>query len=264
MKLSLTILIVLLCCLCVPFVHASFPPPEANFISDTTNGCIYETITFTDTSYEDTGGVTWFWLFGDSQDSHLQNPTHYYDTPGTYTVSLEITDFWGTDTETKINYITVRDCYTADFSANKTCDIGSPRVVNLNGTCSSPLGKTSWEISPNESWSYWDGTGWHTDFDGVWNGDATGDLNATVNFTSYGAYTITHVCNYAPPIGLHSETKTDYILIGVNGTYCSSGGICSVYVGDEDTQVLCMIAIGLAALASGLCVIAMHRKKITI
>ena len=32
--------------------------------------------------------VAWTWDFGDGQISHLQNPTHQYTNPGTYTVSL--------------------------------------------------------------------------------------------------------------------------------------------------------------------------------
>jgi len=63
-------------------------PPVANF---TTNGpyCAGNTISFTDNS---TAGVTtWNWDFGDgSPVSNLQNPTHNYTTPGTYTVTLTV------------------------------------------------------------------------------------------------------------------------------------------------------------------------------
>lgn len=32
--------------------------------------------------------VQWNWDFGDSDDSHMQNPTHVYNTPGDYTITL--------------------------------------------------------------------------------------------------------------------------------------------------------------------------------
>ncbi|HOS82928.1 MAG TPA: PKD domain-containing protein [Methanolinea sp.] len=46
-------------------------------------------VSFTDLS---TGNPTsWSWNFGDGTTSTLQNPTHTYTTPGTYTVALRIT-----------------------------------------------------------------------------------------------------------------------------------------------------------------------------
>lgn len=52
--------------------------------SPTTNELVF----FSDQS---TGGVTgWFWTFGDGDATPLQNPTHRYARPGTYTVTLTI------------------------------------------------------------------------------------------------------------------------------------------------------------------------------
>ena len=216
-------------CIVAPAL-AAFPPPVADFRANETDICVFDYVQFTDESTY-YGSPTWQWEVTDpltttTWGSFDENPVHQFDTVGTYNVFLIVQDAWGTGNELKTGYIVVRDCYTADFWANKTCDIGAPRVVSLNGTCSSPLGKTVWHIDPNESFSYWDGTNWIDDLDGVWTGDDSGDLNATVNFTGFGAYTITHSCQYAPPVGAYTETKTDYILIGVNGTYCS-GGSCS-------------------------------------
>jgi hypothetical protein len=210
----------------IVLVSASFPPPTANFISDTTSVCPYEVITFTDTSTYSSGtgtGTAWWWLFGDSQDSHAENPTHYYDTPGVYTVQFRATDFWGEGWENKTRYITVRDCYTADFSSNSTCSIGKPKVINLTSTCEVPLGKSGWTISPFPGWTYWNGTDWVEDNDGTFTSDLSGTLNPQINFTSYGSYTITQGCNFGATVGTISTTKFDYIKVGVNGTYCGTG-----------------------------------------
>lgn len=236
----------------VSVASAAFPPPAADFTASNLSVCPYDVIQFTDTSVY-YGAPTWWWLFGDSQDAHDENPTHYYDTPGVYTVQLWVHDAWGEDWENKTAYITVRDCYGADFVANLTCSIGKPRFVLFNETGTPCIidgdpGKSSWVINPNESWSYWDGTDWHTDFDGIFDGDDTHDNNAIINFTSYGAYTITHRCNFGPPIGIGETIKTDYVIIGVNGTYCdqcafrSNSGMCKTCSSGIEYLILGAIA----------------------
>ncbi|HEY6160048.1 MAG TPA: PKD domain-containing protein, partial [Bacteroidia bacterium] len=46
---------------------------------------------FTDNSTISSGSLTWGWAFGDSTFSNLQNPTHTYDSAGTYVVVLTAT-----------------------------------------------------------------------------------------------------------------------------------------------------------------------------
>ncbi|HXB10824.1 MAG TPA: PKD domain-containing protein, partial [Bacteroidia bacterium] len=47
---------------------------------------------FTDASVVSPGGIkSWNWVFGDSTTSGLQDPTHTYPAPGTYTVTLVVT-----------------------------------------------------------------------------------------------------------------------------------------------------------------------------
>ena len=47
------------------------------------------------------------WNFGDENASTEQNPIHGYPLPGTYTVRLTVGKGTQTDTETKVDYITV-------------------------------------------------------------------------------------------------------------------------------------------------------------
>jgi len=53
------------------------------------------TIRFNDTSLGD--GLTYFWDFGDGGSSSDKNPTHTFENPGTYSVSLTVTNENGSD-----------------------------------------------------------------------------------------------------------------------------------------------------------------------
>ncbi|MFN8395263.1 MAG: PKD domain-containing protein [Bacteroidia bacterium] len=79
--------------------------PVANFTAAPTFGCGPLTVNFTDLS---TGATTWNWDFGDGGTSNAQNPTHTYQNPGTYTVTLTIGDNNGcTDVVVQTNLVTV-------------------------------------------------------------------------------------------------------------------------------------------------------------
>lgn len=74
------------------------PPPTVILTSDTNSICAPGSIQFFDNSI--TGNVTdpitgWLWSFGDGTTSTLQNPTHFYPSAGTYTVTLTVTTFGG-------------------------------------------------------------------------------------------------------------------------------------------------------------------------
>lgn len=52
--------------------------------------------------------VSWQWDFGDGNSSSQQNPTHQYNSPGLYTVTLTVTDARGcTNTITKSNFVRI-------------------------------------------------------------------------------------------------------------------------------------------------------------
>jgi len=62
------------------------------------------TVDFTSTS---TGGIAFSWTFGDGSTSAIENPTHSYATPGTYDVTLVVTNAAGcTDTIIKSVVVT--------------------------------------------------------------------------------------------------------------------------------------------------------------
>ena len=107
-------------------------PPVADFIGNPTSGIVPLTVSFTDLS---TGNPeTWSWDFGDGGTSTVQNPTYEYTAVGTYTVALTVTNAYGSDTETKVDYITVSDVgntmYVYDMVVGRK--IAGP---NNSGTC---------------------------------------------------------------------------------------------------------------------------------
>jgi predicted outer membrane repeat protein len=91
-------------------------PPSANFTVDTLTG--YSLFNFTDLTRHGSGVLDeWYWDFGDGNNSSLQNPAHEY-LSGVYTVALTVTsDDDSTDTEIKVDYITV---YSTDAPASPT------------------------------------------------------------------------------------------------------------------------------------------------
>ncbi len=65
-------------------------------ISVNTPICDGDPVNFIDNSVINVGSITnWTWNFGDGNTSALQNPTHTYANPGTYTVNLTVTSNGG-------------------------------------------------------------------------------------------------------------------------------------------------------------------------
>ena len=84
--------------------------PTAAFTADVTSGTAPLTVQFTDQSTGDEI-TSWAWDFENdgTVDSTDQSPSHIYDTAGTYTVNLTVTNAGGSDSEVKTDYITVSE-----------------------------------------------------------------------------------------------------------------------------------------------------------
>ncbi|MDY6951132.1 MAG: PKD domain-containing protein [Thermodesulfobacteriota bacterium] len=83
------------------------PLPVADFTTSRRRGRVPLTIDFTDRSAG--APSNWSWLFGDGQSSLEASPSHTYDSTGTYTVILEVSNDCGSDTETKAGYVSVTE-----------------------------------------------------------------------------------------------------------------------------------------------------------
>jgi len=80
-------------------------PPVTDFTGTPRVGLPPLQVTFTDISQNTPD--TWSWNFGDGGTSSVQNPTHQFQNPGFYTISLTATNAYGSDAEVKVNYIQV-------------------------------------------------------------------------------------------------------------------------------------------------------------
>ena len=144
--------------------------PAASFISNASSGNVPLTVQFMDSSLN--SPTSWTWLFGDGGFSSLQNPTHTYTTPGTYTVTLIAANSAGSNTATFQGYVTVTKAASVpvvSFVTNITS--GSPplSVQFLDTSTNSP---SSWV------WSFGDG-------------GTSASPNPVHTYTTQGSYTVT-------------------------------------------------------------------------
>lgn len=86
-------------------------PPVADFSASETQITAGNSVTFTDLSTN--MPTSWSWTFegGTPATSTEQNPTVTYSEPGEYTVTLVASNAFGSDTETKTEYISVAAVY---------------------------------------------------------------------------------------------------------------------------------------------------------
>ena len=90
------------------FAYETTPgPPVAEFSGSPTSGSAPLLVNFTDLSTGDP--TSWAWTFGDGGTSTAANPSYSYAANGVYTVSLTVTNAYGSDVATKVDYITVAD-----------------------------------------------------------------------------------------------------------------------------------------------------------
>ncbi len=106
--------------------------PSAALSANIVSGCAPLCVNFTDIStLAGPGTITsWSWDFGDNSTSTVQDPSHCYNTPGVYTVTLVVTTGDGcTNTITMANYINVYAIPVAGFTAGpQPATILSPEI----------------------------------------------------------------------------------------------------------------------------------------
>jgi len=163
-------------------------PPVADFYTSNQYGTGPFTITFSDAS-SGAEPMTWFWDFGDGTTSVRQNPTHTFKANGDYTVSLTVTNQYGSTTKTMPAYIRVGIPPVAEFSAVPR-DGAVPLLVRF--TDESTGRPDAW------NWNFGDGT-------------TSADQNPVHSYTGPGHYFVTlRVSNHFGSDGL---TKSDLITV---------------------------------------------------
>jgi PKD repeat protein len=176
------------------YITVTTPPcdlPVADFSGTPISGDTPLNVAFTDNTTNNP--TSWSWDFGDGATSTVQNPSHTYNTAGNYTVSLTSTNSCGSDTQTKVDYITVTDppCNlpVAGFSGTPTSGDTPLNVAFTDNTTNSP---TSW------SWDFGDG------------GSSTAQ-NPSYTYNTAGSYTVSLTATNA--CGSDTDTKVNYITV---------------------------------------------------
>ena len=107
-----------------------FDLPVVNFSSDITSGCWPVKINFQNNTSSSQVSICQWNLGNGTNSNNLDTVSTYYNTPGNYNVSLEVTNFNGCKNEsTYSNYIEVYDYPLAGFvSSPNPASILSPRV----------------------------------------------------------------------------------------------------------------------------------------
>jgi gliding motility-associated-like protein len=127
--------------------------------------CVNATASFTNTSSP--VAQSRLWNFGDATTSTATNPVKMYATPGTYTVQLQQTYSYCTDSFSKSIRILPKP--TAAFTANTTISCQPPLTVNFTNNST---GSVSW------LWNFGDG-------------NTSTQQSPTHTYTAYGNFTVT-------------------------------------------------------------------------
>ncbi len=185
----------------IPIVQST-NPPVCDFLGNPTTITAGESVQFTDLSTE--YPTSWAWTFtgADQTSSTQMNPIITYSTPGTYNVSLTVTNNIGSDSETKTTYITVNPITNppvVDFVADNTTIVAGQTVNFTDLSTNMP---TSW------SWTFNGGT------------PATSNAqNPSIVYNTAGTYNVSLTATNG--IGSETETKTAYITV-TPPNYCNA------------------------------------------
>lgn len=115
--------------------------PSTNFINGafvtSSPSCITTGTGFAEISTSSPATTTWLYDFGDGNTSPFQNPTWVYASPGTYTVTLVVSNGFCDDTVSHV--VIVDSIITVNVINNDTslCSTGVPSIA-LNATVSGP------------------------------------------------------------------------------------------------------------------------------
>lgn len=143
----------------------SISAPVSDFMSPTVTVCAPSLVNLVNQS---TGATSWMWDFGDGTTAVNENPSHIYNIPGSYTVTLISYSPQGcADTLILVDYITVPGTFT-QFAISDTAFCANTTVQFTDQS----VNATSW------FWNFGDGS-------------TSSDQHPVHNYTIAGSYTVT-------------------------------------------------------------------------
>ncbi len=179
----------------VTIIENSGNVPVANFTADITSGTAPLTVNFVDQSTNT--ATTWQWNFGDGGTSTQPNPAHTYNTGGSYTVTLTVSNVYGFDTKIETSFIIVNtsggSTPVADFSADVTIGI-APLTVNFSDQSTNT--PTTWQ------WEFGDGV-------------TRTEQSPSHTYNTDGSYMVT--LTVSNEYGNDTKIKINYIYVGSGG-----------------------------------------------
>ncbi len=164
--------------------------PNPKFTSDVVGGCVPLAVNFTDQTALGNGALaTWNWDFGDGSYSTQQNPSHTYNSVGTYQVALEVMDSLGCSKKKVVsNYISVQSLPSVTFTASGNLSCTIPYTITLINNSASGLTFT-WDFGDGDTSTQTNPSHTYVAF-GTYNIYLTG-MDATGCANNYGPYTVT-------------------------------------------------------------------------
>jgi gliding motility-associated-like protein len=185
-----------------------FPNPVINFKASDTSGCSPLFVHFTDLTTTAGGNLTnWVWDFGDGSTDNSNNPSHVYNTGGTYSVALKVSNSYGcTKTFSKNQYIQLSQGVQAGFTNSSPGQCKAPVTINFTNTSAGPG-------VLNYTWDFGDGT-------------QSVEKDPVHTYTKTGSYTVTLI-SVSQQGCRDTVKKVNLISIGtINSNFTVPAGIC--------------------------------------
>ncbi|MBS3778566.1 MAG: PKD domain-containing protein [Candidatus Thermoplasmatota archaeon] len=136
----------------LPAIYPLSRIPLAKFTFSPSTPSTKDPIEFISLSYDTDGFIeSWFWDFGDNNSSSQMNPTHQFQSSGTYTVTLTVTDNVGVNnTTTKtIKILNVPPSASFSFTPKKPTDTQQVSFKDSSTDIDGVIQNWTWDFGDN-------------------------------------------------------------------------------------------------------------------